>query len=159
MIDAQQLREYIVRPALRKCGLYSLSAENLLMGTCAVESDMASFIVQQSGPALSPWQIEPNTHKDIYLNFLSYNSIIRENILAASHYAARPPDEALIANLTYSCLIARLVYYRDKDPLPAEDDILGLAHYWKRVYNTEDGMGTVKDFVEKYNKYVLCETS
>lgn len=160
MIDAQQLRKYIVRPSLKECGLYSQSAENLLMGTIAVESDMGSFIVQKNGPALSPWMVEPDTHKDIYLNFLSYNSKIREIILETCHYQVMPPHSVLIENLSYACLIARLVYYRDEEPLPDCDDIEGLAQYWKRVYNTKYGKGKVEDFIKKYNKYciVLRET-
>lgn len=154
MIDPDDLRLNIVRPALITCNLHSDNAENLIMGTAAVESDMGTFINQKNGPALSPWMIEPNTHKDIYLNFLSYNSQIREKILSACYYVGKPPDDALSHNLRYAALICRIKYLRDPEELPSANDIEGLANYWKRVYNTENGAGSIDDFITKYKKYL-----
>ena len=154
MIDPEQLRLEIVRPALLKTSLHSNSAENIIMGTAAMESDMGRYLRQINGPAYSLWMIEPPTHRDIYLNFLSYRSQLRESILTACYYVAKPPDEALIHNLQYACLICRIKYLRSESPLPAEDDIEGMAQYWKTVYNTNAGAGEVSDFIAKYKKYL-----
>ncbi len=154
MIDPDQLRDLIIIPSLRECGLHSPSAVNLILGTCAVESDMGSYIAQINGPALSPWMIEPETHLDIYLNFLTYNYVIRRRILNYCGYTEMPANKALTSNLSYACLMSRLVYYRQAEKLPESDDINGLALYWKKYYNTENGKGTVEDFIDKYNKYL-----
>jgi len=38
--------------------------------------------------------------------------------------------------------------------LPNAEDIEGLAHYWKKYYNTVYGSGKVEEFVNNYKKYV-----
>ena len=52
MIDADHLRREIVAPALRHIGMWSEAAENLLLGTAAVESRMGTYLRQIGGPAL-----------------------------------------------------------------------------------------------------------
>jgi len=58
-------------------------------------------------------------------------------------------------NLKYAIIFARLRYLVVPHPLPDADDVKGLAAYWKKYYNTEYGAGTVEEFVEGYEKYVL----
>jgi len=81
-IDALQLRHEIIRPVLKHLDPvipYSMAAENLLMGTCAQESRMGQFLVQlDNGPAKGVFQMEPDTHDDIYKNFLHYRGELRE---------------------------------------------------------------------------------
>ena len=48
--------------------------------------------------------------------------------------------------------MARIHYLRVPEALPAADDVVGLAAYWKRYYNTELGAGTVEKFVESYQR-------
>ena len=60
-LDAKQLRELVIKPALLEIELWSEAAEELVLGTAIVESRL-SFIKQLgSGPALGFWQIEPDT--------------------------------------------------------------------------------------------------
>ncbi|CAH1791747.1 unnamed protein product [Owenia fusiformis] len=49
----------------------------------------------------------------------------------------------------YSALAARLLLQNKADALPPEDDIRKQGEYWKKHYNTEDGAGTVDDFVKR----------
>jgi len=63
MTDADHLRREIIAPALRHIGMWSGAAENLLLGTAAVESRMGTYLRQVGGgPALGIWQVEPVTH-------------------------------------------------------------------------------------------------
>lgn len=150
-INAQQLREYIIRPCLQELNLYSESAENLLLGTCAQESQMGTYIKQINGPALGIFQIEPATHKDVWDNYLSYRPDLSAKILEFG----KQHDASLVINLAYATAIARIIYLRAPDELPRANDVAGLAQYYKRYYNTINGAGTTAQFINNYQKYVL----
>jgi len=56
-----------------------------------------------------------------------------------------------MGNISLQVAFCRLVYRRNKNPIPKADNILEQAKYWKSVYNTELGKGTVKHFMEMNN--------
>ncbi len=157
MIDALQLRHEIIRPTLKHLDSvipYSMAAENLLMGTCAQESRMGQFLVQlDNGPAKGIFQMEPATHDDIHLNFLSYRSELCEAV-EAFVIPVLEPDIDLAGNLFYAAAMCRVHYYRVPMAMPPEDNIEQLGHYWKLYYNTPEGKGTVAEFIHNYNRYV-----
>ena len=102
---------------------------------------------QVDGPALGIFQIEPATHADVWANYLAY----RENLAGrvASLASEQPRLDQLVWNLAYATAIARLIYYRRPEPLPAADDLAGLARYWKAHFNTALGAGSVEDFLRR----------
>lgn len=156
-IAACELRDFVIRPALKKIGLWSLSAENLLLGTAAQESRLGYYLHQRNGPALGIYQIEPRTHYDIWENFLKYQptlSALATNIASKDFIDGKSADE-LITNLKYSTVIARLVYFRSPKELPDAEDMDGLAAYWKEIYNTDLGKGTKEEFIKNYKELVL----
>ena len=71
MLPSQTLA-LVIRPALEKLSLWSLSAEELVRGTAIVESGLTYLKQHGDGPALSFWQVEPATHDDLYTNFLNF---------------------------------------------------------------------------------------
>lgn len=145
------LRRRVVVPALKCLGLWSQAAENLLWGTPVVESDLRALEQLGPGPALGLWQIEPDTHRDLYDNWLRFRPEWR--IKLASLAAPWPSrEDQLATNLIYCCAVARLIYYRDPEPLPDAEDLNGLGAYYKRVFATELGAGTVAGFVEAYER-------
>jgi hypothetical protein len=144
-INAKQLRELIIRPTLKDMGMWSESAENLLMGTAAQESHLGSQIKQLGGgPALGIYQCEPATHEDV-AKWAKGKATFEE--LSFDH-------NRLIYDLRYATFICRLHYYRAPKALPEADDIEGLASYWKRFYNSSLGKGKPEEFVRNYKKYV-----
>ena len=149
MIDPQQFRDLVIRPSLKSIGLWSQSAEQLLLATAVAESGLRS-LKQIAGPALGVYQIEPATHADIWINFLRYH---RHGTLANSIERLIAPEasrhDQLVTNLAYATAMARLVYYRRPEPLPEADDLAGMAKYWKAHYNTVLGAGTVTGFLHK----------
>lgn len=153
-MNAEQLRQEVIRPTLKRMGLWSQAAENLLMGTAAQESHLGEYIVQMgNGPARGIFQMEPATQTDIYDNYLSY----RSNLLQKTEQLLAPiPDRAtqLATNTAYACAMARVHYYRAPEALPDADDIQGLAAYWKKYYNTPLGAGTEEEFVHNYHRFV-----
>ena len=157
-INYEQLREYVVIPTLSNLGMYSEAAEQLVMGTIAQESD-GTFLKQiGGGPALGIIQMEPATHKDIWLNFLKYTDCLagdlRELVSAEADEAFESrgyPDELeLMTNLKYAVAMCRVHYWRKPQSLPDANDINGLAEYWKEHYNTFKGAGTVRQFINNF---------
>lgn len=157
-IDAHQLRAYIVRPVLEQLGLWSKSAENLLMGTAAQESHVGQFLHQLGGgPAKGIFQMEPATHDDTWEHFLRYKPNLAKVVRAIAGVAdgVRPSSELMVGNLYYAAAMARIYYLRAPEPLPEADDIEGLAAYWKRYYNTYLGRGTDEEFIRNYDRVVV----
>lgn len=155
-LDAKQLREYVVRPALHEIGLHSDAAEALVMGTAAQESRLVWLHQLGGGPALGLFQMEPATFYDIWDNYLAYKQRLARDILDAcgiddaSLFDGRPEPERLQWDLRLAAIMCRVHYRRVRAPLPHADDLLGLARYWKAYYNTEAGAGTVDEFLDNF---------
>ena len=145
-LDASQLRRLVIQPALSEIELWSPAAEELVLGTAIVESRL-SFIKQLgSGPALGLWQIEPDTHRDVYDNFLDYREGLYDQVIGLSA-PGQTFEENLTSNMQYGAAICRLCYYRAPEALPDEGDLKGQARYWKRYYNTPLGAGTEGKYI------------
>lgn len=168
-VNPTQLKEYIIEPTLKeldlslnKLNLYSKSAVNLLLGTCAQESLMGYYLHQIKGPALGIYQMEPATHDDIWNNYLKYNQALETKLRCIAYYfnynpptSAKPAPSLLVYSLRYATAMCRVHYLRVSEALPEADDVLALANYWKKYYNTEKGKGTVTDFIHNYNKFKI----
>lgn len=138
-----QLRDLITR-VLKEVNLYSASAVELLMLTCATESNLGEYIRQVKGPARGIFQMEPFTHDDIWkthgkkLKYLLYDQ----------------DSGRLEYDLRYAIIMTRMHYLRIPSVLPPWHDTTALAKYWKKYYNTHYGKGTVPKAMAKYKKYV-----
>jgi len=155
-IHAPHLREIIIRPAIRHLGLWSEAAENLLMGTAAQESLLGRYLIQMgAGPALGIFQMEPSTHDDCWENYLVYRGDLAASVLKIT-VGRFPRREQLVWNLYYSTAMCRVQYHRFEktDPLPAPNDIAGLAALWKKRWNTDLGKGTTDQFIRNYTAMV-----
>ena len=153
-INKVQLREGIrevlkmLEPTIR----YTQEAEDLLMLTAAVESDLGRYLVQRGGgPALGIFQMEPNTHDDIYDNFLKF----RPTIMATVLKFATPQEGTfdLQYNLAYQIVMCRVHYLRVPQSIPKT--LTAQAEYWKRHYNTFSGKGATKKAEQKYLEYAV----
>jgi len=150
-IDAKQLRDYVIIPALEEIDAYSEAAVNLLLGTAAQESAMGKYLAQvPSGIAKGVFQMEGATHADIWENYLAYQDELKEKVLR-SCISNNP--KTLVYNLKYAAIMCRVHYLRVPEALPDKDDIVGLAEYWKLKYNTVYGAGTIDEFMENWQRY------
>ena len=143
MIDPAHLRKQILRPTLTHLGVWNESWENLLLLTCATESDMGRFLVQKGGPALGIYQMEPSTHDDIWENWLRYKPDMAERILdtcGISRDECRA--ERLVWDLRYATCMTRCHYLRVRHTIPGPQNWPALAEYYKDHYNTRLGAGT-----------------
>nr|AKN36025.1 hypothetical protein [Vibrio splendidus]AKN37298.1 hypothetical protein [Aliivibrio fischeri]AKN38763.1 hypothetical protein [Enterovibrio norvegicus]AKN39152.1 hypothetical protein [Vibrio kanaloae]AKN40762.1 hypothetical protein [Vibrio tasmaniensis] len=164
-MNFQQLLDYAVKPGNKLLGMDSLSAQQLMIGTAAVESNGEFLAQYPSAIARGLWQMEPNTHKDIWKNYLAYRDSYREtagDLLSGREFDylthTDGSDEAfdmiaehsLTTNLLYQAVMCRIHYLRVSAPLPPANDINALAAYWKQYYNTPLGAGTEQKFIDAF---------
>lgn len=156
-INTKQLIELIIQPILKEIGLYSLSAEMLLAGTCAQESQMGTYLQQvPSGIAKGIYMMEDETHNDIWANYLKYfHSPEISNFCSQVERNHAPASKWMIQDLKYATAMTRIHYLRVKEPLPPAGDLQKLAAYYKKYYNTPLGAATEQEFIANFNKYVL----
>jgi len=116
------------------------NAVDLLMETCAVESDFMTYNKQIGGPALGIFQMEPDTLHDIRVNYIKYRPELREFL------------EGNLLDVEFAIIAARIHYMRVSTPIPSTR--LLRAKYWKQYYNTHLGRGTVEKYMEKAQRYL-----
>jgi hypothetical protein len=156
LIDKTQFALDIITPALETISDFvpvTDAAIRLLMGTAAQESGFGTYVRQLGGgPALGIYQMEPATHDDIWLNFITNRRELAYQISIELDYDMHA--DRLVYDLRYATIMARLHYYRVPQALPDADDTDGLANYWKSFYNSHLGAGTVDEFHHNYLRYV-----
>ena len=154
MILAKQFREHVIIPTLAymdQAG-YAVKidtddAVQLLLGTALAESGLAAIRQIGGGPGASFFQLEPATIRDNNLNFLAYHPRLQQLVERFMSHAPGREDQ-IFGNQYYACAHARIKYLRDRKALPSS--IEEQAEYWKRIYNTELGAGTVEHYVEAW---------
>ncbi len=153
MLDIEQFRQYILKPALSFLQIYSDDAEELLVFTCAAESDGGSLIHQVNGPALGIYQCEPDTHIDLWRNFIIFRTNFTMQLAMNFGVPKVPPVEKLMTDLMYATAIARLHYYRVKEKLPSRHDVDSMWEYYKQYYNTPAGKADKDKSIQKYRQF------
>ena len=72
-----EFRESVIKPTLEKMGLWSESAESLILGTAIQESRLKYRKQIGGGPALGLFQMEPFTHDSIRNDYLDYRKELK----------------------------------------------------------------------------------
>lgn len=154
MFNLNQFKECILVPTLSTMQMYSDDALELLIFTCAAESNGGTYLKQIKGPALGIFQMEPATHQDIWVNYI-FNS---SRIISLLSFNFQCPTiqlaERMVYDLQYAAVMARLHYSRFPEPLPDKDDVDGLFDYYKKYYNTESGKAKKADCIKKYKAFI-----
>ena len=142
----------IVEYALYKVDSYSDDALALVVRTGLAESGYRALKGYGEGnPAIGFWQIEPATMNDMITNYIHCRSHYKKNLISLGMNFENDTIMSVMSNLAVQAALCRLHYRRDKYPLPSWDDLEGQASYWKRVYNTVEGRGTVEHFMKANN--------
>jgi len=156
-MNQKQVR-LLIRETLKKMNLWSDDAEELVFLTGLVESGYKYISQIGSDIARSFWQIEVATAKDCVDNYLVYRQDVLKSFGEAVH---RKPSEILAwteeelhelmwHDMALGIAFCRIKYRRDPNPIPT--DMKEIAHYWKNVYNTKSGAGTVEHFLSMTEK-------
>ena len=157
-MNVQQFRDSIVAPVLRRLEMHSAAAEEQMIATAVHESEGLQFIRQVGGgPAVSYFQIEPQTAQDVVDRYFRKRPDIAERFSRAVMWDAHWNDrivERLTGDQAAACAVARIRYWMAPDPLPSADDVEAMATYWKAHYqrgpNRRRG---VQDFIDDYNRF------
>ena len=153
--DRDQFKDLIIRVTTAQ-KLCSEVSTNLILGTYAKDSAFGTYLRQlNGGPALGGLQMEPDTEKDTWVNYLYLGRAAkRKAIYDISGVRSYNNSGALEWNIAYGICMCRLHYRRIADPFPAADDLEGLGWYWDTHYNRNPLKGTGGQSVESLEKYV-----
>ena len=149
----REFLELIIQPTLKELKMHSPEAENLILGTALAETalrEMEQGWGKKQGTALGFFQMEPNTHDDIWKNYLAYRPEIINKIQTVCNVWGERTEGLLIWNLRYACAMARIKYYPIPHYIP--DSVKGQAEYWKKWYNTNLGAGTVQHYLDAWER-------
>lgn len=134
----------IIHKVLTDLNMHSKEACDLVYRTGMAESGYRA-LAQVGGPAISYFQLEPNTINDVIENYLNFRQSLLHK-LTNMGLDLNNPNWSVMTNIAVAVAFARLKYRRDKEPIPK--DLQGQAKYWKRVYNSNLGKGTVEHFIK-----------
>lgn len=151
-LDPSQLLAQAIRPALATMGerFAGPAAEQLVLGTAAVESNLVWLMQHGAGPALGLWQMEPFTFRDLIARM---RPPVSDAVLSLATSADPLPSE-VAWNLRFGAAMCRLKYRDDPHPLPRAGDIQGMAVTWKRCYNSRLGAGQPEDFERAWGNLI-----
>jgi hypothetical protein len=136
----------IIKYTLKKLAMDSEEARALIFATGNAESGYR-VLEQIGGPAIGFFQVEPNTIADVWDNYVFYRPEIKTDLWSLG-FDESNMSGSVMASIALQVAFARLQYKRDPNKLPDMGNKAAMAEYWKRVYNTELGRGTVKHFLE-----------
>lgn len=147
------VRDFYVRPALAAlpAALGGVSAVQGVLGIGNTETGYHYIKQVGPGPALGFWQIEPDTHNDLWENFIQFRPSLAQ-ALKALLFGAEPAAGRLITHTLYAAAICRVQLYRAPAALPAANDATAWAAFWKKYYNTENGAGVAAKAVPYFQE-------
>jgi len=155
-IDAEDFRQYVIRPTLQKLEIHSPAAELLLLGTAAAESSLGSFLKTEGQRTSGIYRMHGLTHRHIWDDYLAERPELASKVrgIASQHEFLSNPHAELTTNLAYATAITWLAYVRHPEfSLPKTVSSLHLATLWKNCYHLRDDM-TVEDFMERYEHLI-----
>ena len=160
-ISPIDLLDEAVRPALAALGdrWGGRSAEQLLMGTAAVESGLVKLRQYGFEPgskvgAIGFWQGEPGTFHDILKRLnREQTAELHQSVVFLATVQEPDPDE-MAWNLRFAAAMARMKYRDAKPALPEPWDIAGFEEYHKRFYNSALGATRPGEFTRAWNELI-----
>jgi len=162
-ICAIDMKDYVIRPTLQYLGCWSPAAENLLLGTVAIESELGAHLKQGAGRGigLGIFQIDEGTHRKIWDEYLAFDPDLASKVrgLASQREFLEEPHLELATNMSYATAIAWMIYQRASVKLPKEDDLQALARIWAVVFPKHELLEAktehnklIKRFTKSYRK-------
>ena len=95
--------------------------------------------------AVSFWQIEPGTIKDIWDNYIVYRKPLIEMAYSLG-FKENEQTWCVMTNIALAVFFCRIYYRRKPGSIPLT--IEGRSTYWKKWYNTELGAGTESHYLK-----------
>jgi hypothetical protein len=129
---------------LTEWGLYNPAVVELMCMIVAHESMRGRYRRQVNGPALSLFQIEPDTHDDIWQNGPSMK-------LRAARFGIVQNVSMLETDDSYAIFMARHHLMRDPNPVPKTPE--DMARYCKSYWNTDSGKATAEKYLSDWEAW------
>jgi len=144
-INAQQFYQQIVGKGLENMALEANGrpidthgSRVLLQGTAAIESHLGTYVVQENGPALGAFQMEPFTYRDIFHRGTEYDKNHGTSFMTKFQGV---DAGAMVYNFRLAVQMARMKYWLLPSRLPPTNRDSMWAYY-KQYYNTPLGAAT-----------------
>lgn len=144
--------EKIIKWTLKYLDMDSPEAREIIFRTGMAETGYRAIEQYGGGPAVGFFQVEPATINDTIDNYVSYRPHIQTKLWGLG-FEEKDSEIRVMGSIPLQVAFCRLKYRRDKHALPECGNIEAQAKYWKRVYNSIKGKGTVEHFI-KANKDV-----
>ena len=141
----------IINWSLNNLDMNSEDVSVLVFRTGMAESGYRHLSQMGSGPAVGFFQVEPATIDDTWNNYAVYRNPIMD-ILKNMGFDPDDSRMRVMSSIALQAAFCRLKYRRDRLAIPPADDLYAQAAYWKRVYNTVLGKGSVEHFVKANEK-------
>ena len=137
--------------------MFSDFASELLVFTCAVESDGGTYLKQIKGPALGIYQMEPQTYNDLWQNYIRSRSNILMLLSVNFDVYRMPSEEKMVHDLFYATAMARLLYKRAPKAMPNVVTPEALWEYYKEFWNTELGKAKKDKCLKAYASFLAAQ--
>lgn len=136
-IYSSDLKQFVIQPTLAKLGEKNSIAANLLLATCAYESNLSDQL--KSSKNLGLYGIDKILHRKIWDTWLVKDPELASRVrgMASQLEFLRGPHHELITNLAYSTAIAWCCYRMNGMILPDDEDPFVLATCWQHYFRPE----------------------
>lgn len=169
-IYVNDLRELIIRPTLEHLNDWSETAENLLLGTAAQESQLGLRMQSENHKGLGLYRISAQTHTQVWDEFLITDPELASRLrgLASQQQFLKSPHSELISNLSYASGVAWMIYKRCNLQFCDKSGIRELAKYWFTYYSARDEQSAhtmnndklcMDAFMQNYRNLVLSKNT
>jgi hypothetical protein len=123
----------------------TVEAYNLVFETGLAESGYRAIEGYGEGnPAVSFWQLEPDTIRDMWDNYIIYRKPLIEACYKLGLIEANKVF-SVFSNIALASAFCRIYYRRKPGAIPKT--MPARAEYWKKHYNTYKGRGTVDHYI------------
>lgn len=153
-IDKHKLSETIYA-VMKRLGIEeNKDLHDLVMETCAVETDFGYIVKQVNGPALSMYQILPSTFRYLLDKIKDNDKELHKKVMY--FYDLRKNNHYnFVYNVPFTTAVCML-YYLDVTPdidkkIKTREE---RANLWKQKYNTPLGKGTVNIYLKRTRKHI-----
>lgn len=157
-MNINQFKTLVIDYTLKEVGLYTPESADQVLGTGLVESNLNDLRQLPDGPALGPFQMEPNTFNDIYYRYLLRKDKTRLKELVKtltvplhSDYSITHPLRQLMTNMPFAVVMVRIKYLMVKEAIPKGPD--QQAIYWQKYYNTKNRDADIVRYLRRWREY------
>lgn len=155
--EATQILDLVITPTNKALGLWSLSADKIVLCTFQTESQFDA-VRQDLGPhrygaGYGLGQMEKATFDSHVKHMEERNPDLKKMIMEICNFDEFPGVETLTWHDRFAVCMTRYHYKRVPELLPDANDLEGMARYWKKHYNTSKGAGTVEKFIKDCKQF------